>query len=181
MSLCKVSDLPFDKMLLFDRCGIVPCKKINGKLIMAFGIDRDSGDISNYSGKPIITDGGPINASIREFMEETYGVFGCPTAESLTDSFCIYNDTELIIFAMTDWNSDEVCRKFNRIKTSDSEMSELCFLTANDLMLALAESGTSKFYDRVRNLFVDAILNNGFIFDGPRGNAPCLSTTCGEQ
>lgn len=169
MSLCRVSELPLDKMLNFDRSGIVPCKLENGEIIMGFGVDTKSGDISTFAGKPIMKDGGPIGAAVREWDEETHGAFGGLSPNSLSDSYCIYNDAEIIIFVMTNWNNEEVCRKFQKKRKASSEMSELCFFNPKSFMKMLDECGDGsdasvrhKMYDRVRNLFVSAILNHGF-------------------
>lgn len=78
------------------RCGILPFISINNQLYICFGKDLKSGDYTDFGGS-IHKDEQPLHCAIREFYEETRGVFGRLKIEDLFLCNCLYNKKMLIV------------------------------------------------------------------------------------
>ena len=163
MSICHVSELPADKAKYWKRAGIVLYKLVGTVptggvgIRLAFGIDRESGDISNFAGKPLkYADKNILDTAVREFEEESLGVFDRVNKAQLQDSVVIYNDNEIIIFYRMNFNEKEIQAKFARVATSSSEMKKIYFCNVEELIDSMAPSKNGStapiMYDRVRDL-----------------------------
>lgn len=159
MSVCKVRDLPLDKMLMWSRAGIIVYRKIGPHIEYVMGVDRKSGDISNFGGTIELSDGSPITAAIREFLEESLGVFGSPSASRMENCVAIYDDREVIIFYQLQYDKDKIVSRFNNTVTSSSEMQSLRFYSGKQFIELIANN-SEPMYDRVRSLIVTAYFNH---------------------
>jgi 8-oxo-dGTP pyrophosphatase MutT (NUDIX family) len=159
MSVKKVKDLPFDLMLRFRRAGIIGYKKMGSTIEFVLGIDRQSGDISNFGGTIKLSDGSPVTAAVREFLEESLYVFGYISADRTEECLAFYDSDELIIFYPLKYDRVKAAKKFNQLATAASEMKSLAFYTDNEFVDILANDG-SRIYSRVRDLLVNAMHNN---------------------
>ena len=163
-SVCLVKDLPATS---FRRVGVIPYKVAeNGRThTFVLGIDRDSQDVSNFAGSPKPPET-TMSAMIREFEEESLGIFGTLTAQMLRDCIAIYNKRELIVFVRLTWTFNEDIHKlFNtRVKRS-SEMSDIVFYDYSQLVKELSDYATKPIYTPVARLLRAAIQKNSLVFE----------------
>ena len=157
MSLCLVEDIPIIQMLKFRRAGVIPYKKVDGTLIFGLGIDRGSGDVSNFAGS-ILQSEECIRGAFREFMEESFGCFGRFNGNSISACLAMFNDTELIIFVCCEWTQNSVISRFKECMNPKSEMKELFFCNGTQLLQMLYNQHPNVMYSRVKDLFLDLSL-----------------------
>lgn len=139
-----------DKTVTFPnfhgRCGVIPYAITNlGEILMAFGIDRLSGDITDWGGshKP----GEYIHdAAMRELTEESNGVLKITTLPK--DYLVGYSDTAVTFFAEFSYKhlmnlpkifipSDEMISfKLMSLKTVDKSIKEQLFYKVVSEMLS---------------------------------------------
>lgn len=168
MALTIVANLPLNTMKNWKRGGIIGYSINKDEVELVVAKDRLSGDISNFAGSMTPSDKNIINTSIREFNEETLGVFGKIDRKVLKKCLVIYNDIEVIIFYPLSYKKDIVSKKFiSRCnKKSYTEMENLIFCNITDFFSHLAESsGKEPIYQRVRDLMVNAIYEYGNFLD----------------
>lgn len=95
-SFCTVEELR-SKVQKIERAGIIPYLKTRKGLLFWFGVDP-SGDLTDFGGRSKRSDRDFLNTAIREFQEESLGVFGEINIKELTKSLCVYDGKMVIIF-----------------------------------------------------------------------------------
>lgn len=80
------------------RAGIVLFYVENDSLYFVFGYDRKTHELTDFAGGLLPTDRSMIDTAIREFDEESLGIFDKLTYEKLLPFKLIYDSTNLIIF-----------------------------------------------------------------------------------
>jgi hypothetical protein len=163
MTLYIVRDIPQDLLLGCSRAGIVPYKIEGNDIIFSFGIDRKSGEVSNFAGSPLHNEE-CLKGAVREFSEETLNAFGKFNINKLENCLAIYHEREIIIFLHCQWNLTQVLAIFNQNKVPTSEMKYLFFCSSTKLLRILYEQDESIMYDRVKIALVKAINNHGLFF-----------------
>ena len=146
-------------------------------LKFCLGLDCKSGDITDFGGGVSYRkDGSALNGALREFNEESHGVFGEFTPSQLQDCMVIYNRSMLIIFLRIDNIASplidltvnepvtvepgpvELSAKFESRATPRSEISNLIWVDETefrDLIVTGVHHGR-RLYSRVRNLLLHA-------------------------
>lgn len=187
----RLSPLP-SRMLVRDikwetvcptRAGIIvytvdPDAPKGSRLKFWLGNDSKSGDLTDFGGGVSYRkDGSALNGALREFNEESHGVFGEFTPEQLQDCMAIYNRSMLIIFLRidnitsplidltvdnpvitTETGPIDLSVKFSSRATPRSEISNLISLDEAEFR-NLVITGICKgkhLYSRVRNLLLHA-------------------------
>jgi len=82
------------------RSGVIPFTSYKGKLYFCLGIDKISGELTDFGGGVKLTDKTPVHAAIREFRDESKGVFSsCYDLNRVKySSFSLFHGDFLIIF-----------------------------------------------------------------------------------
>ena len=187
----RLSPLP-SRMLVRDikwetvcptRAGIIvytnePNAPKGSRLQFWLGDDSKSGDLTDFGGGVSYRkDGSALKGALREFNEESHGVFGEFTPEQLQDCMAIYNRSMLIIFLRidnvtaplidltvddpvitTETGPIDLSVKFSARATPRSEISNLICLDESEFR-SLVVTGIHKgkhLYSRVRNLLLHA-------------------------
>lgn len=114
-----------------QRAGIIIYTMVQGRVYFGFGLDTKTHDLTDFGGHVIYgKDINVVDGAIREFEEETLGIFTSFTLEDIKYSPTIYDNKNLIIFLHLKINPEEVCRIFNeRFKQHISEIPEVCGIT----------------------------------------------------
>src|SRR5258708_15542441 len=84
-----------------QRGGFILYTKKWNEIYFGLGIDTITGEITDWAGGISYKEGydkNVIDGAIREFTEETLGIFGTITYEDVEECLAIYNSSNLIIF-----------------------------------------------------------------------------------
>lgn len=128
------------------RSGILPYTFIDDTLYICFGVDRVSGDLTDFSGRQQASEG-VLDCAVREFREESRYAFGNVTVEDILNSLCIYNRTSLCILlhVIPEFGKDvrgKTVARFNeksnldeeqKISREYNECSEIVWLSETEL------------------------------------------------
>jgi len=150
------------------RAGGIIYTEYGGATFFGLGIDSKSHDITDFGGGMLYTickpnsttpiDRDVVHGALREFREETLGIFEDITVSDVESCPVIYDSANLIIFIRMDVNPDTVCKKFNNTYTtimknpSSHNIPEICgitWLSWQQFQAAINDNNT--LYARVRN------------------------------
>lgn len=117
----------YHKHRLFNkqkRAGAVPYTIIKNKIYICLGRDRKTSDLTDFAGMKNKGES-VIDAALREFAEESRGVFGQILADKINGCKCIYDEQKwLLLVPVISYNSDiiEVTRNnFSRYSFIDPD------------------------------------------------------------
>lgn len=125
------------------------------------GIDRVYNEITDFSGGiSYKNDKTALVGALREFNEESLGVFGKIKQDIILKSLVVYNYTTMVIFI----NFESICpneitTNFNNRVTKNSEVSSLIWLAESEfknLIIHNKNNNNNKMYDRIRLLLESA-------------------------
>jgi len=148
----RVKNIMFEELQI-KRAGIIPFTLIDGQPLFYMGIDTVCGELTDFGGslwKEIKET--PLACAIREFDEESLGVF--PKID-LENALCIYDVYRLVIFMLVPINdyNELFQQKFIELK----DKPEVCGVSEIDLenfsMLAKDNHPQFKLYRILTNLF----------------------------
>lgn len=164
-----VKDLDLIKTRGITRGGVVLYTRWNEELYLIFAKDSFTHDITDFGGiKSKRLDNSIVDTALREFDEETLGIFQKLTPEDVQDSVCVYDHDTLIILIRIDLDPNEICKKFNeKAKKFEIKKLEVCsifpikfhdFISCMTVPAANAKSNV--FYHRTESLLrkIDNIL-----------------------
>ena len=138
------------------RSGIIPYCIVQGQLYFILGLDSVFPTLSDFSGGQ--KDGELMwQAAIREFREESLGVFGIPSLQELQSELAIINNDSMTIFYQIEVDDlDNLEQRFASKVTRKSEMTKLKILDAK-LMIKAVIHNRPHIFIRVRELLFDHI------------------------
>ncbi len=136
------------------RVGVTPFIVVGGQAYFAYAIDRTYKQICNFAGGLKDTDADVIAGSLREFAEESQGVFGSLTVDQIATSIALYDDEEFCIFVRVNVDADRVRRNFHYLerRVGNEEVCDIIWLTTSELQEQIALGERSVMYDKVRLL-----------------------------
>jgi hypothetical protein len=142
-----------------QRGGIIPYMvSSEGNLKFALGLDYVHKELTDFGGGiSYKKDGDAVVGSIREFDEESLGVFGEVKKEDLENCLTIYSNEMMIIFLKVDVNASEINKLFyQKLKQeSEPEVCDIVWLEKKELKKSL-EPSSRLVYVRVRYLLSKA-------------------------
>jgi len=149
-----------DKNILkkVKRAGIILYARYNNDIWLGMGIDRVSGDISDFGGGVCKRDTDAIDGAIREFCEESLNIFGKVTRAHVNNCNCIIEDSMMIIFLPIVTDLKKSSKLFRSIMKKDSEMSSMIWIKSGKFdRLVKNQSNDYKIYERVRKIMPDTV------------------------
>jgi len=156
------NDMPLEYLLSQKRAGIVPYRiDQKGQIRFIWGIDTGSSDITDLGGRTESNDRDSLDTAIREFREESFGVFGRITRDQIGRSLAIYRKDLLIIFVRLDYDPQVIMNLFQQRKqySSRPEIDRLIEIDKFELIKMVCNPGTM--YEFIRILIRDTLVRHG--------------------
>ena len=138
------------------RAGVIVYTIYKSKMYFILGIDTESGNITDFGGGISMKRENALTGGLREFSEETLGVFGNVDVEEIKNCVAVYDSKNIIIFLPFDVNIQSKYTEFlKRVKqVKNPEVKDLSILNKRQF-LSLIEGkdidGTTM-YDKIRKL-----------------------------
>lgn len=151
------------------RAGVIMYTVHNGCTYFCVGLDAQTHDLSDLAGSVRRKYETGVGGALREFEEESLGIFEEITESEVAHCPVIYTQKDLVIFIRLEVNPHEVCEKFAKeyqsvmdsrgdtrmsMKWVEPEMCALVWLTWEELVHAIRVQGVM--YERIRRLLQGA-------------------------
>ena len=131
------------------RGGVILYTVINKQIFFGLGVDKKYNELTDFSGGISRKDATAIDGALREFCEETEGLFSIK--ENVMHSPVIVDKHNLIMFLYTDEHPDDITYNFQaQEKTHKSEIKDIVWVTEQELKLAI-QLNLPYIYSRLRN------------------------------
>lgn len=148
---CFYREIEIDKFRP-ERGGIVP---YTDDCIFFFGIDTRSGEISDFGGRINYKRGEDfLKGAIREFREESLGIFDPYLPKDFANCPVIYSDKVAIMFVYMKCKERTISQKFKErvVFESQPEMIDIIWLKFEQLNEILEKKSVKRFYRRIVSL-----------------------------
>lgn len=133
-----------------QRGGVILYTIINGQLFFGLGLDSTYNELTDFSGGiSYKRDRNAIEGSLREFCEESEGLYCTLTMDDVINSPVIVDKHNLIMFLYTNEHPDDITYQF-QLQGKCSEIKNIVWITEDELKLAIRFSLTY-IYARLRN------------------------------
>lgn len=140
------------------RAGVILYTKMNNEFYFGLGIDNDSKELTDFGGGISYKerDKNVIEGALREFKEETLGIFGHIQFEDVLEAPIIYNNDILILFKYTDLDPNFIRNEFLIAYQhhQNCEVSDIVWLSTSELKHQIMTRG--KMFSRVQNFLQKA-------------------------
>lgn len=156
--ISKLSDIDFS-VYHPGRGGAIIYTCHNGQTLVGFGKDKPSGELTDFGGGiSYKRDGCAVSGILREFGEESLGIFGTYDYDRVKDCWTIYNHQMIIIFIYMPFDPALMQAAFREkvdemSHDSPVEVSDIVWCD-KDMIKAIIAGATSEYtmYNRVRHL-----------------------------
>lgn len=140
------------------RAGIIPYTKINNIFYFCLGLDSRHKELTELAGGVSYSaDANWINGAIREFREESLGIFNDLTIDDVQNSPVIFDEyNSMILYYIADIDPQSMCDEFI-LKYNKQEHAEVCaivWIPYRELRKILGKS--IGVYSKTCNLLSDA-------------------------
>ena len=153
-----VKNLNLDAFNYGTRCGVILYTRVKGYLLFGFGQDAEYQQLTNFAGGYNKKDKNVITAALREFCEETLGLFCNVNENTVQNDFVVYDKYNVVIFLYTDNDIDDINTAFYEAKkkqTGKIEIEDIVWMTEEALKLTIQQKGYTRcLYQRLRK-FLD--------------------------
>lgn len=145
----------------YIRAGIIPFIRYQNSKIYAFGLGNVTGDICDFGGHKDCEDNDLIDTAIREYNEESFGIFGNFNRESLKNSEVIDGVDTIEILVEVNGNISDYNRRFKNILNNNynHEIQDIIWLSKKQLLVAIDSEDIQKdgvkifhMYSKIRNV-----------------------------
>lgn len=162
--IATVSTIPVAYTQTHKRAGIIPYRQSHPGIRLLLGVDTPTGEDTDLGGGVKTSDCGSIHAGIREFSEESFGIFGKIRPNELNNCLAVFNEELLIIFLPLKYDFEQSRQLFNsrRLEKEYSEIADLREYSEVEFIDRIINPG--KMYERIRLLLYHAILADGLFF-----------------
>jgi hypothetical protein len=137
------------------------------ELMFLLGIDTQSGNITDFGGGIKSRRESPLKGGLREFQEESLGIFGNIIENELDEQIVIYTDQNMIIFIHIDFDIDDTMLEFNKRVSiiKDVEVNSIILMTEIQFVTLLEGSTLNNriMYTKVREILAPALKEGNFI------------------
>lgn len=151
-----------------NRAGVIIYTIVNGTMYIGLGLDSRSHDLTDFGGGVVYkTDINAVRGALREFEEETLGIFDPLSIEDIKKCLVLYDDNNLIIFIHINMDPNIICQEFNekyQVITNKNKMitrkkyyPEVCgitWLTLKEFHQSIRETGI--IFSRVKQFLYKA-------------------------
>ncbi len=139
------------------RSGVILYQIIDNEMIFTLGIDFIYNNITDFGGGVKYSDKSPIVGGLREFNEETLGIFGQISQDQIKNCAVIYSTEMMIIFVPFIHNINNIVNLFNKMKNT-SVTNEIKSIVSIDRkrFSTMIEKNDDLVYHRVSNLLQKA-------------------------
>lgn len=145
------------KSIKASRAGVIVYTIYNNKVYFGMGVDFESKDITDFGGRvSYYNDKNVLVGALREFTEETLGVFGLIKPDQVSDCPIVYDSDNLILFIhlkvdiATINNSFEIAKQ----KVNKPEITKIVWLDIISFLASIKSENIM--YKRVRDLLHNA-------------------------
>lgn len=160
---CTVRDLDLTHVRP-DRAGVILYHQAGDQLVFGFGVHSEEGhrELTDFGGRVEYRTRDPtvIDGALREFSEESLGVFGHLGFIQIRDCLAVYDRKNLIIFLRVDQSPQRISQLFNekylaaRVEASATggpvpEVSGIQWISEDGFRTAVRHK--KYIYDRVAN------------------------------
>jgi len=154
----RVKDIDWSKQFQ-ERAGIIVYNKTDRKFYL--GIDKKFGGMTDFGGHVrYFVDDVPLKGAIREWLEESLGVF-FPffQIEQFFNSCIVYNNDMLIIFLEMEFPSYQIFDAFNikKKKKPNREIDYIVIISPEELVKSINNQGKYGLYLPVLELLKEGI------------------------
>ena len=153
--------------LRVERAGVIVYTIYNNEYYFGMGIDTDSGDITDFGGGIKKKDISLIDGGLREFTEESLGVFGKFEPSEIQNCITIYSGTTLIIFIPLILDTKRISEIFkSRVECIKNPEVKSIFWGNRENFMELISGNTvkqHKMYHRIRILCANALKKKNFL------------------
>lgn len=151
--------------LNIERGGVILYTFIDNNIYFGFGVDNKSKDLTDFGGGIKKRDGNAIRGCLREFQEESLGIFKKLTYDDVKMSPVIYNRHSMIIFIKHNLDCNYIRETFINcsqefIKNNKKiEIIDIKWISLNLLheLLSCDNSKNIKIYNRVANMLKQVV------------------------
>lgn len=153
----------FDPRVKSIRCGVVPYTYKSGHLYFCLGRDRTTGELGDFGGG-VKKDERVLSAGLREFAQETKGIFGerYSSINNVTNKVALCTPQMTIIFVPVspDWieKAPELFRNKSCTDKHSNEMTELVWLDERSLRYHVTSGSSKMIWRKVKTFFRDNFL-----------------------
>lgn len=166
--------MPLEYLLTQRRAGIIPYRiDQSGQVQLMCGVHNDpndehgSGDITDFGGHVELDDGDSIDTAIREFNQETFGVFGRLKREQIGRSIAVYRKDLLVVFVRLDYNPTRIIELFEERKRGKKRLEIRGLVEFNKFdFLQMVKQPPNEvhqytMFELIRVLFRDSFVKHG--------------------
>jgi len=151
------------------RAGVIPYIKNekDNTPIFALGVDVNFRELTDFGGGVSYKkDKNAIVGALREFREESLGVFGTFKPKDVSECFVLYNQSMMILFLLLEVEPEEINKAFHeKLKQeSEPEVNGICWLPLCELQESLKPT-SRLIYEKVKDLLIRGEDFSAFLTD----------------
>lgn len=143
----------------YVRAGIIPIVEQGNVQFFGFGVENGIAAIGDFGGKIERWDRDALDAAIREYYEESFGVFGDITRDMLQNCFVLDGIDTAEILLPVSGPLYQYTERFHQMGiSSEHEVQSVIWLSRRQLLTAIDSQEVSfegtkiyHMYDRIRN------------------------------
>lgn len=166
VSLAYIKDIDWN-IQKQKRSGAIVYTLYKNQIYFLAGVDTSSGNITDFGGGIKLKAETPLTGGLREFSEESCGIFGSIDEKDVSDHLVIYTNDLMIIFIHITFNIDRIMMEFNtRIaEVSNPEVNSLILMNSEQFVKLIKGGAVNEriMYDKIRTVLKDALINKGFL------------------
>lgn len=150
-----------------ERGGVIVYTYVNGQILFGLGVDTKSGDITDFGGGVSKFDGTIINGALREFKEESLGIFGSIQPSELRKFITIYNKKIFSIFIKFNVQPIKINQIFQeRVKMiPNPEVKDIMWFSEDNFIKLIKGDavGGKKIFFRIQPMLYQAFLKRNYL------------------
>lgn len=124
-TVTTIEKLDMNKVEHLMRGGVVMCTESNGEKYLIFAIDDKTHELTDFGGTREKKDANIIDTSIREFHEETLGLFDKLSWDDIKKCTCVYDSDSIVLFIRTSLNINDIAERFLELAKGEKDI-EVC-------------------------------------------------------
>lgn len=162
ISVRRVKDIP-NRDKNQKRAGVIVYTIRDGLIYFGLGVDADYGALTDFSGGIRYSIEDTLTGALREFQEESLGVFGDISREQLDSSLAVYSESMMTIFIYVHCDMNQICSIFQNsyVIENNPEIREIQWLTKRQFFNKIHQKDPHLMYHKVYELLSKAYQEHG--------------------